>query len=295
MSNPGNLVNPFANDYSNPPNSLTNPSPFKLFKSHTPTVPTTSNVPPSQPITSLPQSTAFTAFSSNNPFSQPTNPVPPNISSMPPTSKPVQQLRPNSNPSLFNNSQELEQKKNQMLNKKRMQDLLDEWKQDLTKNLQLFYSLAEKTSTSEKALKEVQKEVVLLQEYFLKIKSEQKKIEENIEIVLNEQTDLNGALDVIDRELDKVLQGSGLHVGFDDKENVYRSCSLLSKSIDDAEELCGKVFKQIECKNDDEDSLDIEHTIDIFLETLDWIERTVEKTSEKLLEIEKKYSHFRHY
>ena len=93
-------------------------------------------------------------------------------------------------------------------------------------------------------------------------------MEETIEMILTEQTDLNGALDVIDKELDKVLQNTGIYIGTEEKENIYKTCNALSKNIDNTETLCLTVLKQIENK-DSENNQDVVHTIDVFLETLD--------------------------
>ena len=330
MNNPNNLnlTNPFASDSINTSVPFTNPSPFKLFKSQTPSISSISNPPPSQAISSIPPSSQYTQPFSSGPVSSNINPQfnstnPLNSSSNPffnassSSSNPIStSLKPsipssNVNPistnsllsaiqnnpasntnSIFNGNKELESKKNQILNKKRIQDLLDEWKQEYTKNLQKFHSLSEKGSISEKSLKNVQKEVVILQEFYLKIKADQKKIEENIEMMLTEQNDLNGALDVIDKEIDKVLNSTGIYIGFDDKENIYKQCNMISKSIDNAENMCSNVLRQISDKHEDiEDDQDVGHTIDIFLETLDWIERSTGEINERMIKIENEYKY----
>ena len=316
-SNSSNLVNPFGTDSSNSAAPLTNPSPFKLFKSQAPTASSISNVPPSQPISSIPSSTVFShPFSSAPAFPQNQNPnfpaasltspaAPSNPSNsaasnskpgtaqyLSPGTIPTNSNIPNTASALFSSNKDLEDKKNQLLNKKRIQDVIDEWKKDISTNLQVFHGLADKVDASERSLKDVQKEVVLLQEYAFKIKAEQKRIEENIDLILAEQIDLNGALDVMDREIDKVLQSTGLYIGFEDKENIYKSCSIVSKNIDSAEDMFSRVLKQVSQKCDDDEAQDIEHTIDIFFETLDWIEKTVESVTERVMEIEKKYKYF---
>jgi Nsp1-like C-terminal region len=294
MNNSLNPSNPFSNE-SNLSASYTNPSPFKLFKSQTPALSAASNPPPSQfvqpsnPQPFVPQtlpgsSTMFNSSSTNLPsfFS---NPSPNTVYT------PSSVANPATKDTLFTGNKELENKKNQILNKKRIQDLIDEWKDDFKKNLNQFFLLSEQVCTSEKSLKEIQKEVVLLQEYYFKIKSEQRKMEESIDVILAEQNDLNGALDVIDKELDNVLHTTGLYIALEDKENLYKSANTLSKGIDNAENQFMKMLKQVNTKQENLEGQDIQHTLDIFLETLDWIEKTVENITEKMNILEKEYKY----
>ena len=119
-----NLNNPFADI------PVTNPSPFKLFKSQTPSMSSINNPPPQANLSNS------TAFYSNFTSSMNNQPVP-NNSFNPPnnfysnsgtsnqTNLPKTSLNP-AKDSMFAGNKDLETKKNSHLNKKRIQDLLED-------------------------------------------------------------------------------------------------------------------------------------------------------------------------
>lgn len=269
-----NITNPFGPDTSSGI-PVTNPSPFKLFKSQASTTSTPQNLPQSFPTTVPP-------VSFSTPF--PSKPTPAPIHSF--SAQPAHATGPKPAPS--GSIKELEAKSNSMLSKRRIQDIIDEWKANINKHVSCFRELNEEVGVCERPLSEVQKEIILSQGTFYKIKAGQKKINESLELMENELSESVSALDIIDKELDKVAQGNGMG-GIEEKENIYGMARVISRGIDCAENQLLNVIHRINDKYEDvEGDQDVERTLDIFCESLDWIEKTAEGIKERLGNIEKR-------
>ncbi|CAG9321976.1 unnamed protein product [Blepharisma stoltei] len=194
-------------------------------------------------------------------------------------------------------SKELEDSKKQILSKRRIQDLFQDWKTELDSQALAFREVTEKSIGIEKSAYDCQKEIITLRDVLDKVKSDSKLANETMDLITAEQNDLSGALDVIDKELEKILTqmniggffGKGLR--HDDKENIYKAADSVKLNISDLEKNMQKITKSVNdtFETEQENGLDLETILDTYLEALDWIEVNAVNLNSKIENLEHEY------
>ena len=282
-------MNPFSSNNStnldprNQPIPATNPSPFKIFKDQT--VPTPNKTQTAASFVSMPSST----IASNLASSGISNSFPAlNSSGTAFTQNPVQ-----TNPHEVKSSMisELEKKKNSILFQKRVQDTLNEWKKSAVDDINTFLVLTKDLLHGEDYMREIQSEILLIHNSFTITKTEKQREDESLDIMENEIKELNSAVNVIDKEFDRIFQNNGLYIMHEDKENIYSATNYLSKEIDETEKGLNSINREVNDHLDNEEPDDLEQIICNYIDTLNWIENASLETSKKVEEMKKKYKH----
>jgi chromosome segregation ATPase len=249
----------------------------------------------SAPSTSQATSSIFVQPATSAPsISQPSavaQPKPSTVGPSIPTSAPAtSQAKPSTGPV----PQNLEESKKQMLNKKRIQDAFNEWKSEIDTHYAKFKQLGDKTIEMETACYETQKELLILRETLDKIVGAHTQINDNLDMISSEQNDLNNTLDLIEKELDRVLEQSHITSTFqtsgaDERENLYIKANVVRRNVEEIEANLSQVTKMLNESQDREASDvsgDVERTLDVYLETLNWIESNVYLLDSKINSLE---------
>jgi archaellum component FlaC len=187
---------------------------------------------------------------------------------------------------------ELDSKLFSSLNQKRVQELFDDWKQCLLRDIQSFQSSAKVTVGHESEMRNCQNIINKILDVHFKIKKEKQDDEESLDFLETELQHMESAVSSIDKNLDKVFQGSGVYTMQLDKENIYACCVKLSATVDEIEKETLRKFKEI----DDRVDLDLEQGEDVetFLnhcfDNLDWIEKQASRNALRVEELKKRYN-----
>ena len=275
-------MNPFSDTRLSAPLSpsrnelITNPSPFKIFKSQSNPLTSAHAVPAvfptsTQILSNPAQTTPNLASSVVNTSSS----APPGASS----SKP-------SDPAPLTLS-EIENKLNSTLNQKRIQEVLDDWKESMQTNLDSFSILTKDIHVLEADMRECQNYINQIVELHLKIKKENQIDNESLDFIESELQQMNLAVTSIDKSFERMFQGGGFMQT--DKDNIYAACFELSKGVFDIEKDFGRKFKELDERLDLEQEGDIDNFLENCFDNLDWIEKKSSDNAKLLDEIKIKY------
>lgn len=216
----------------------------------------------------------------------------------PPTQAGFFNSQPGVNPSTIASdthkiSKDLEDSKKNLISKKRIQDLFTEWKSELEQQAQDFKKISDKSISVEKAAYDCQKEVLLLRDVVDNVKNDNKTLNETIDLILSEQNDLSGAIDVIDKEIDKTLAqiNQNKPLTYEDKENIYKAADQVNSDITELEKEIHKISRNINdtFETETHNGVDLEIILDTFLETLDWIETNASNVTSRIENLKKEY------
>ena len=282
-------MNPFSDPRLSAPLSpsrndlITNPSPFKIFKTQSNPLTSAHAIPavfptstqilsnPAQTVPNLASSAANTSSSvfattSSNPTgassSKPSDPAPLTLS-------------------------EIENKLNSTLNQKRIQDVLDDWKENMQSNLDSFSILTKDIHVLEADMRECQNYINQIVELHLKIKKEHQIDSESLDFIESELQQMNLAITSIDKSFDRMFQGGGFMQT--DKDNIYVACFGLSKGVFDIEKDFARKFKELDERLESEQEGDIDNFLENCFDNLDWIEKKSLDNAKLLDEIKIKY------
>lgn len=273
-----------TNDPKAQPIPATNPSPFKLFKEHTVPTPTnkfqnpassasfnTSGTSSNLGSAGIPNS--FPAFTSSNAvFTQ--NPIHPQPADLKTSAM-----------------SELEIKKYSILYQKRVQDVLDGWKNTLDKEIVSFIKYSEELMHKEQVVWEIQNKLLLIHNSYMRIKKEKQYLDENLDIMENELSESNSAVTFIEKEIENVFLNNGIYVMNQDTENIYSATSSLSKVIDEVEKELFFKIKEANDRLEDEEPEDLEQITSNFIDSIRWLEQISEETASRMEKIKKNYEH----
>jgi len=186
-----------------------------------------------------------------------------------------------------------ERKSEHQLNK-RIQDLFGGWKTKIDSQYKNFKSLGDKTIEVEKKSYESHRELQLLQEAVRKAEATHKSINEKLDSVSSEQQDLNRLLDDLEQQVDNALLQSGIQSNsVDERDNLYNKAKNVRANIDEVDQIVNDIVKVINDRHDRPESQgageEVEQTLSIYLETLNWAESGAIMLDARIKALEKEY------
>lgn len=195
-------------------------------------------------------------------------------------------------------AQLLEESKNKIQSRKRIQDVVTEWKQTIDTQYQSFQQLGHKTVEVEKQSYESHKELLMLNEVVTKLVNTGNQLNENLDLIINEQNELNSGLMAIEQDLDRELERAGISTLYlnqqyqDERENVYVKANLVKRNIDEIESSFNVMLQSLNEGHEEElrgVEGDVERSLDVYLDALNWIEGNVYSLDARLNALEREY------
>jgi len=195
-------------------------------------------------------------------------------------------------------AQLLEESKNKIQSRKRIQDVVTEWKQTIDTQYQSFQQLGHRTVEVEKQSYESHKELLMLNEVVTKLVNTGNQLNENLDLIINEQNELNSGLMAIEQDLDRELERAGISTLYlnqqyqDERENVYVKANLVKRNIDEIESSFNVMLQSLNEGHEEElrgVEGDVERSLDVYLDALNWIEGNVYSLDARLNALEREY------
>jgi nuclear pore complex protein Nup62 len=181
-----------------------------------------------------------------------------------------------------------------VLKNKNLEDIINDWSTQLEDHVGTFTKQAHQVAEWDNKIIDNGAKIMKIYEHVNKVQVSQKELDQTLELIFTQQQELNGMLDSLEGELDKLMSAQGRQENPADieREKGYQLAEDLNRQLDQMGVTLRELIKKInsnqqQSADDDNPIYQIVQILNAHLNSLQWIDQSSSALQHKIAEVDK--------